>query len=238
MVNRILTLTAAGALLVATGLTVNAQGGGANTPNVAPGASGQANPGAAQPDAQTAPGEQGGRKGASDDKAAQPKSDDKNAGAAAQPGDKASGKKAEGGDKPAESTQPKDRAADSKPMDDKRQNAGDNTSRDNQKDGQRDNAKADDKNRDKDVTKTKVTINNDQRTRIKTVIRGENKARANVSFNVTIGQRVPKTVTYYSLPPTIIEIVPQYSAYQYVLVGDNIIIIEPETGLIVDVIPA
>jgi len=125
-------------------------------------------------------------------------------------------------------------------MDDKRQNTGDNANRDNQnnRDNQRDNANSNDKNRDKDVTKTKVTINNDQRTRIKTVIRGDNKARATVDFNVTVGQRVPKTVTYYALPLTIIEIVPQYSAYQYVLVGDNIVIIEPDTGLIVDVIPA
>jgi hypothetical protein len=88
------------------------------------------------------------------------------------------------------------------------------------------------------VESKRVTIDNSQRTRIKTVIKEANPPRAKVNFNVVIGERVPSTVTYVALPPAIIEIVPQYRAYRYVMVGDSIVIIEPDTGLIIDVIPA
>ena len=40
------------------------------------------------------------------------------------------------------------------------------------------------------------------------------------------------------LPPTVIEIVPQYRGYDYFLVGDQIVIVDPDTLEIVAVLPA
>jgi hypothetical protein len=40
------------------------------------------------------------------------------------------------------------------------------------------------------------------------------------------------------LPEEVIEIVPQYEGYDYIIVGDNILIVDPATMEIVAVLPA
>ena len=42
----------------------------------------------------------------------------------------------------------------------------------------------------------------------------------------------------HRLPPTIVELVPAYEGYDFILVRDDIVIIDPDTYEIVDVIPA
>lgn len=59
-----------------------------------------------------------------------------------------------------------------------------------------------------------------------------------VDFNIAVGTVVPRTVEIYDIPPVIVEIVPEYRTYKYVRVGDSILIIDPRTHEIVDVIPA
>jgi len=49
---------------------------------------------------------------------------------------------------------------------------------------------------------------------------------------------VPRSVRVYTLPPEIVEVVPEYRGYDYVLVGEDIVIIDPESHEIVAVIPA
>ncbi len=63
------------------------------------------------------------------------------------------------------------------------------------------------------------------------------KHRSRADFDVRVGVRVPRTVVLYELPPTIIEVVPEYRRYKYILVDDSIVIIDPLTLEIVDVIP-
>jgi len=57
-------------------------------------------------------------------------------------------------------------------------------------------------------------------------------------FPLELGAAVPRSVRLYTLPPEIVEIVPEYSGYDYVLVGDDIVIIDPDSHEIVAVIPA
>ncbi|WP_287034739.1 DUF1236 domain-containing protein, partial [Methylobacterium sp. CG09_land_8_20_14_0_10_71_15] len=59
----------------------------------------------------------------------------------------------------------------------------------------------------------------------------------NVNFNVSVGTAIPRSITLHTLPPAILSIVPAYRGYSYVLVADDIIIIDPDTYEIVDVIP-
>jgi hypothetical protein len=40
------------------------------------------------------------------------------------------------------------------------------------------------------------------------------------------------------LPQDIVEVVPQFEGFDYIIVGDNILIIDPDTLEIVDIIPA
>jgi hypothetical protein len=70
-------------------------------------------------------------------------------------------------------------------------------------------------------------------------IRSEKVAPLNdVRFSVTIGEAVPRTVHLNRLPPRILEYAPQYRGYEYILVGDDILIVDPRTLRIVAVIAA
>jgi hypothetical protein len=84
-----------------------------------------------------------------------------------------------------------------------------------------------------------VQLNSSQQTRIKTVIKNENVAhlsRTQVNFSINVGTRVPSSVHLVVLPPTIVEIVPEYRGYYYVVIEDDLLIIDPGTREIVAVI--
>jgi hypothetical protein len=85
-----------------------------------------------------------------------------------------------------------------------------------------------------------VQLTQDQRTKIKdVVVRDRNVARAdNVNFNIRVGVAVPKTVHVAVLPPEVVTIVPEYRGFSYVLVGDQLLIIDPNTLEIVAILPA
>ena len=85
-----------------------------------------------------------------------------------------------------------------------------------------------------------VQISEQQRTQIKSVIvKDRNVARVdNVNFNIRVGVAVPRTVHVAVLPPEVITIVPEYRGFDYVVVGDQLLIIDPNTMLIVAVLPA
>lgn len=76
-----------------------------------------------------------------------------------------------------------------------------------------------------------------QKTVIKQTIVERNVRPAKLNFNVSVGTVVPRTVVLYDLPPVIIEVAPDYREYKYVLADDDtIIVIDPDTWEIVDVI--
>jgi len=85
-----------------------------------------------------------------------------------------------------------------------------------------------------------VQLSQDQRTKIKDVIvRDRNVARLNSpNFSVSVGARVPRDVHVSVLPPEVVTIVPEYRGFEYVLVGDQLLIIDPNTLEIVAILPA
>jgi len=85
-----------------------------------------------------------------------------------------------------------------------------------------------------------VQLSQDQRTKIKDiVVRDRNVARVNnANFNVSVGVTVPRTVHVAVLPPEVVTIVPEYRGFDYVLVGDQLLIIDPNTMEIVAILPA
>jgi len=84
-----------------------------------------------------------------------------------------------------------------------------------------------------------TALSSDQHVRIRETLRGEKAERLkNVPFAVTMGDTIPRTVHLYKLPVRILEYVPQYRDYEYILVGDEILIVDPRTFRIVAVIPA
>jgi hypothetical protein len=83
----------------------------------------------------------------------------------------------------------------------------------------------------------KVQLSQEQRTRIhSTIIKSRPNRVTNVNFNISVGTKVPRTVRLVALPPTIIEIVPEYRGYLYFVYEDEIVIVEPSTMEIVAVI--
>ena len=84
-----------------------------------------------------------------------------------------------------------------------------------------------------------VTLNVQQRTTIRnTVLKANNAPRvANVNFSINVGTVVPRSgVTLVALPPTLVEIYPDWSGYMYFIVGERIIIVEPDSHRIVAVL--
>jgi uncharacterized protein DUF1236 len=70
-------------------------------------------------------------------------------------------------------------------------------------------------------------------------VRGEKPAPfTGARFSITVGEAVPQAVHLNRLPVRVIEFAPQYRGYEYVLVGDEIVIVDPRTHRIVAVIPA
>ena len=85
-----------------------------------------------------------------------------------------------------------------------------------------------------------VQLSQDQRTKIKDVIVGDrNVARVDhADFNIRVGVAVPRTVHIAVLPPEVVTIVPEYRGFEYVVVGDQLLIIDPNTLEIVAILPA
>jgi len=73
-----------------------------------------------------------------------------------------------------------------------------------------------------------VTLTTEQRTKIRqTVLVGGNVPRANnVNFSINVGTTVPTSVRVVEVPPTLIEIHPDWRGHMYFVVGDEIIIVD------------
>jgi Protein of unknown function (DUF1236) len=85
-----------------------------------------------------------------------------------------------------------------------------------------------------------VQLSEDQRSQVKTIVSRGNAPRfnGNVDFDVRVGTRIPRTVHFTALPEDIVRIVPEYRGFDYVLIRDEILIIDPDTLEIVAIIPA
>ncbi|ACS42737.1 conserved hypothetical protein [Methylorubrum extorquens AM1] len=82
-------------------------------------------------------------------------------------------------------------------------------------------------------------LSSTQRTEFRqSISRSSVRAVTNVNFAVRVGTAIPRSVSLHPLPPAILSVVPAYRGLQFILVGDDIVIIDPDTYEIVDVIPA
>ncbi len=82
-------------------------------------------------------------------------------------------------------------------------------------------------------------LSGDQRTRISGVIRGQHvQSMRNVNFSISVGTRVPRDVSFHPLPAEIVTIYPDWRGYEFILVNDQIVVVDPQTFEIVAVIDA
>jgi Protein of unknown function (DUF1236) len=89
-------------------------------------------------------------------------------------------------------------------------------------------------------TRANVNITSEQRTRIhETIIHERNAPRVNrVNFDVSVGTRVPRGVRFAALPLTILEIEPSWRGFEYFMIGDEIVVVDPRSMQIVAIVEA
>lgn len=82
-----------------------------------------------------------------------------------------------------------------------------------------------------------ANIDERQRTEIVNKLRRDRSAAStNINIDVNIGTRLPSRARVRPLPPDIVRIMPQYRGYQYTVVEDEIVVVEPRTRKVVEVI--
>jgi hypothetical protein len=82
-------------------------------------------------------------------------------------------------------------------------------------------------------------LSSEQRTRITSVIKEQHvRPVDNVNFSISVGTRVPRDVSFHPLPAEIVSIYPDWRGYEFVLVRDQIVVIDPQTYEIVAVLDA
>ena len=83
-----------------------------------------------------------------------------------------------------------------------------------------------------------VDLPQEKRERVRSSFRRIDSARQvnNISIEISIGRRLPSDWSYRLVPIEIIEIVPEYSGYEFAYVEDRYVIVEPDTHEVVYVI--
>jgi hypothetical protein len=82
-------------------------------------------------------------------------------------------------------------------------------------------------------------LSTEQRTQITTVIRDQHvQPLTNVNFSIVIGTRVPRDVRFHPLPRQVVTIYPEWRGYEFILVNNQILVIDPRTFEIVAILEA
>jgi Protein of unknown function (DUF1236) len=84
-----------------------------------------------------------------------------------------------------------------------------------------------------------AALSTEQHAKVWESVRSEKAERhTGAKFSITVGEMVPQTVHLNRLPARVYEYAPQYRGFEYILVGDEILIVDPRTHRIVAVIAA
>ena len=78
----------------------------------------------------------------------------------------------------------------------------------------------------------------EQHSKITTIIRSHKVEPAHLNVSVSVGTRVPDSVRFYPLPSEVYVIYPEWRGYDYIVVGDQILVIDPRSHEIVAVLDA
>jgi len=82
-------------------------------------------------------------------------------------------------------------------------------------------------------------LSTEQRTKITTVIRDQHvQPLTSVNFSIAVGTRVPRDVRFHPLPREVVTIYPEWRGYEFILVNNQIIVIDPRTFEIVAILEA
>ena len=99
--------------------------------------------------------------------------------------------------------------------------------------------KATTESRGETSTRGHVPLSSEQRTKVQGAFKGHlTSTKADVNIDVRVGVAIPRDFTLVDIPEDVVVIVPEWRRYKYVLIGDEICIVDPDTYEIVEVIAA
>ncbi len=84
----------------------------------------------------------------------------------------------------------------------------------------------------------RANLSTEQRTKIGAVFKQHRVTPAHLNVSVNIGTRVPDSVHFYPLPQEVYVIYPEWRGYDYILVGDQVLVIDPRSHEIVAILDA
>ena len=81
-------------------------------------------------------------------------------------------------------------------------------------------------------------LSTEQRSKIGSILREHKVEPAHLNVSVNIGTRIPDSVHFYPLPEDVYVIYPEWRGYDYILVGNEILVVDPRTHEIVAILEA
>lgn len=81
-----------------------------------------------------------------------------------------------------------------------------------------------------------ISSNPEQATRLRQSVEQARIPEARVNVSVSVGATLPRSVTLVAPPPALIEIAPRYRDYRVVRVRDELVIVEPGTYRVIEVV--
>ncbi|HEY1312002.1 MAG TPA: DUF1236 domain-containing protein [Pseudolabrys sp.] len=84
----------------------------------------------------------------------------------------------------------------------------------------------------------RANLSTEQRTKISAVFKQHRVSPTHLNVSVSVGTRVPDSVHFYPLPQEVYAIYPEWRGYEYILVGDQILVIDPGSHEIVAILEA
>jgi hypothetical protein len=81
-----------------------------------------------------------------------------------------------------------------------------------------------------------ANLSGEQRTKVQSAFKSHKSASVNVNVDVRVGAVVPRSVTLVAVPQDVVILVPGWQRYRYIVIGDTVCIVDPDTFEIVDVI--
>jgi hypothetical protein len=86
------------------------------------------------------------------------------------------------------------------------------------------------------ITRERVDLTPAQRTIIYRSVSRERVRAPSADVQVRLGARVPRSVELYEMPTTIVEEVPTLRRYRYMVVNDEVVLVDPATSEVIEVI--
>jgi hypothetical protein len=84
-------------------------------------------------------------------------------------------------------------------------------------------------------------LSTEQRTKITTVFKQQKVERvepSKLNISISVGTRVPSTVRYHPIPQEVVVIYPEWRGFDYIMVGDQIVVLDPRSHEIVAILEA